>query len=101
MSKVSVIARIPLKPGTKGDLIAAFTPMLEQVNDEAGTEIYILCEDRADENVVWVYELYSDSEALDAHSSSDAMAALLGVVGGLVDGDPGFHILNPIAGKGL
>lgn len=101
MSKVSVIARIPLKPGTKGELVAAFTPMLEQVNGEAGTEIYILCEDPADENVVWVYELYSDSEALGAHSSSDAMAALLGVVGGLVEGDPGFHILNPIAGKGL
>ncbi len=101
MSRVSVIARIPLKPGTKGELLAAFTPMLDQVNNEAGTEIYILSEDPADDNVVWVFELYSDSDALAAHSSSDAMAALLGVVGGLVEGEPGFHILNPIAGKGL
>lgn len=101
MSKVTVIARIPLKPGTKGELLEAFTPMLEQVNDEAGTEIYILCEDPADDDVVWVYELYSDSEALNAHSSSDAMSALFGVVGGLVEGEPGLHILNPIAGKGL
>ena len=45
MSKVSVIAKLPLKPGTKDDLIAAFEPMLEQVKEEAGTEIYILWSD--------------------------------------------------------
>lgn len=101
MSKVSIIAKIPLKPGTKGELIAAFTPMLEQVNKEAGTEIYILCENQADENVVWVYELYRDSRAMEEHSSSDAMAKMLGAVGGLVEGDSEFHILSPIAGKGL
>ncbi len=101
MSKVSIIAKIPLKPGTKGELIAAFTPMLEQVNKEAGTEIYILCENQTDENVVWVYELYRDSRAMEEHSSSDAMAKMLGAVGGLVEGDSEFHILSPIAGKGL
>ncbi|MDE0067864.1 MAG: putative quinol monooxygenase [Acidimicrobiaceae bacterium] len=101
MSKVSVIAKLPLKPGTRDDLIAAFEPMLEQVNQEAGTEIYILCSDQADENLVWVYELYSDSDAMGAHSSSETMASLLGAVGGLLEGEPGFHILTPIAGKGL
>lgn len=101
MSKVSVIVRIPLKPGTKGDLLAAFEPMLEQVNNEAGTEVYLLSEDPADDDVVWVFELYRDSDAMAAHTSSDAMAALLGTVGELVDGDPGFHVLNPVAGKGL
>ncbi len=101
MSKVSVIAKIPLKPGSRDELVAAFEPMLEQVNKEAGTEIYILCSDQADENLVWVYELYSDSDAMGAHSSSETMATLLGVVGGLLEGEPGFHILTPIAGKGL
>ena len=101
MSKVSVIAKIPLKPGNRDELVAAFEPMLEQVNKEAGTEIYILCSDQADENLVWVYELYSDSDAMGAHSSSETMVSLLGVVGGLLEGEPGFHILTPIAGKGL
>ena len=75
--------------------------MLEQINKEAGTEIYILCLDQADENLVWLYELYTDSDAMGAHSSSEAMAALLGVIGGLLDGEPGLHILTPVAGKGL
>jgi len=75
--------------------------MLEQVNTEAGTEIYILNEDQADENLVWVYELYRDSDSFGEHTSSDAMAALLGALRDLLDGDAGLHMLTPIAGKGL
>ena len=48
-----------------------------------------------------MYELYSDYDAMGAHSSSETMAFLRGVVGGLLEGEPGFHILTPITGKGL
>lgn len=100
MSKVSLIAKIPLQPGKRDDFVTAFTPMIEAVNDEAGTEIYVLNFQDDDENVVWVYELYTDADAMAAHSSSDAMAALMGELGDLVGGVPELIACTPVAGKG-
>jgi len=101
MSKVSLIAKIPTKPGCRDDLVAAFGPMIDAVNEEAGTEVYILNLDDGDENVAWVYELYTDADAMGAHSSSEAMSALFGALGDLVDGAPELIMLTPVAGKGL
>jgi quinol monooxygenase YgiN len=101
MSKVSLIAKLPTKPGRRDDLVAAFGPMIEAVNEEAGTEVYILNLDDGDENVAWVYELYTDSDGMAAHSSSEAMGALFGALGDLLDGAPDLIMLTPAVGKGL
>ena len=101
MSKTAVIVKLPLKEGTRDQLFSAFEPMLEHVNSEAGTEIYILHADAGDENVAWVYELYTDGDAMAAHSGSEVMAAMLGTLGDLLDGAPEFNMATPHAGKGL
>lgn len=101
MSKVSLIAKLPTKPGKRDELVSAFGPMMEAVNDEAGTEIYILNLDNNDENVAWVYELYTDADAMGVHGGSDAMAALFGTLGDLLDGAPELIMTTPVAGKGL
>lgn len=101
MSKVALIAKLPTKPGKRDDLVAAFAPMLEAVNEEAGTELYILNLDQGDENVTWVYELYTDSDGMTAHSSSETMASLFGALGDLLDGSPDLIMLQPVGGKGL
>ena len=62
---------------------------------------YILNLDNGDENVTWVYELYSDTEAMGVHSGSDTMAALFGAIGDLLDGAPELIMTTPVAGKGL
>jgi len=101
MAKTSIIAKLTLKPGTRPELVEAFKPMFEAVNAEAGTEVYVLGLDDADENVAWVYELYTDADAMAAHSGSDAMAALFGAVGGLVAGAPEITVVRPTLAKGL
>ena len=101
MSKTALIAKIPLKPGCRDDFVTAFTPMIEQVNSEAGTEIYILHFDAGDENLVWVYELYTDQDAFAAHSGSDAMQQLFGALGDLLGGAPEMITVTPVVGKGL
>jgi len=101
MSKVSLIAKLPLKADKKDDFIEKFGGMIGAVNDEAGTEIYILNFEQANENIAWVYELYTDADAMATHSSSDAMAALLGALGDILDGAPEMIVLSPHSGKGL
>lgn len=101
MSKVIVLAKIPVQDGKRADVVAGMAPMMEHVETEPGTLEYILCEDAGDENAVWMYEVYSDQAAFDAHSGSDVMKALGGAIGPFLAGRPELTFLSPVRGKGL
>ncbi len=101
MSKVSLIAKLTLQPGKRDDFVAAFAPMMEAVKDEAGTELYILNFQDDDEHVVWVYELYTDSDAMAVHSGSEAMTALFGALGDLLGGAPELIACTPHMAEGI
>jgi quinol monooxygenase YgiN len=101
MTKVAVLAKLPINPDAKDAFVAAFAAMEAAVAEESGTEIYILNWDAADENLAYIYELYTESDALGVHSGSEAMKALMGALGGLLAGAPELIMLNPASGKGL
>lgn len=101
MSKVAIIAKLPAAEGKRDELAAAFHQAIRNAEAESGTERYILHKDLADENVLWVYEMYTDNDALNAHSSSEEFKALGAVLGPLMGGRPELMLLEPLAGKGL
>jgi quinol monooxygenase YgiN len=101
MSKIAVIAKLTAAEGKRDDLVAAMGPMMTAVEAEVGTEVYALHKDLGDDNAVWVYELYTDNAALDAHSSSEAMAAFGASLGGLLGGAPEIMLLEPVSDTGL
>jgi quinol monooxygenase YgiN len=101
MSKVSLIAKLPLKADKKADFLEKFDAMMQAVAGEDGTEIYILNFEQANENIAWIYELYTDAEAMGIHSGSDAMADLIGAMGDILDGAPEMIMTVPHVGKGL
>ena len=101
MPKVAVLAKMTAKEGQGQALIEAMSAMLPAVGGEPGTEIYSLHADAANGDVVWVYEMYTDKEALGAHSGSEAMKALGPTLGPLLAGRPEINLLNPMAAKGL
>ena len=101
MTKVSIIAKVTVKPGKRDELVAAFRPMFEAVAEEVGTEVYVLNLDERDDDVAWVYELYTDADAMGAHSGSDAMAAMFGALGPLVAGAPEINTAKPVLSEGL
>ena len=101
MSKVSVVAKLTAQDGKRADIIAGMAPMMEHVQSEEGTLKYILMEDAADANVVWLYEEYVDQAAFEAHGGSDTMKALGAAIGPFMGGAPELIFCNPVAGKGL
>ena len=102
MSKTAVLAKLPIKPDAKETFLEAFGAMLTVVEDAAATEIYILnWGQKDDENTAYIYELYTDGDALAVHSGSDAMKALMGALGDVMAGAPELVMLTPAAGKGL
>ena len=67
---------------------------------EPGTVYYILHEDPADADGLWMYEMYTDQSALDAHSSSDEFKALGPAIRPFLAARPELTLLKPIGGKG-
>jgi quinol monooxygenase YgiN len=99
--KVSVLAKLPAAPGKRAELAAAFQAAIDNAQGESGTIYYILHEDAKDADALWVYEMYTEQAALDAHSSSDAFKALGAVLGPFMGGRPELTFLKPLSGKGF
>lgn len=87
--------------GKRDEAIIGMGPMMEHVESESGTVQYIMLKDSKDDNVLWMYELYTDQDAVDAHLGSDAMKALGPAIGGLLAAPPELIFVEPVSGKGL
>ncbi len=102
MSKVVVIAKITAVEGKRDELVAAMGPMMDHVEaNEPDTLTYILNEDTADANVIWMYEEYANNDALAAHSTSETMKEMGMALRDLAGARPEITVLNPVRGKGL
>lgn len=100
MPQIAVLARVRAKEGMGNELIAAFQPLVEQVENEPGTLLYAIHRSNDDPDVCWVNELYADDAAFAAHSGSDAMAKAAPTLGPLI-GESELIIGEPVMTKGL
>jgi (4S)-4-hydroxy-5-phosphonooxypentane-2,3-dione isomerase len=100
MAKVSLLAKLRVKEGKGDDLIAAFQPLLQQVEEEPGTLLYIMHRAKDDPDVFWFSELYADDDAFAAHSSSDAMAETAPAFGDLI-AEAEMIVSEPVLAAGL
>jgi quinol monooxygenase YgiN len=100
MSKVAVIAKISAQEGKRADLARALQAALDTAQGEVGTEAYVLLEDASDANLLWMYEMYTDQDALTVHMSSDAFKALGPSIMPFLAGRPELIFVKPIGGKG-
>jgi quinol monooxygenase YgiN len=101
MAKVAVLAKMTAREGEGAALLEAMRDMVAAVDAEEGTEIYALHADTGNADVVWIYELYVDNDALGLHSGSEAMKGLGPKIGHLLGGRPEIMLLTPAAAKGL
>src|SRR5947208_1646526 len=101
MPNVSLLAKVTAQEGKGDELIAAFGPLLEQVENEPGTLLYLMNRSKEDPDLFWFSELYADDDAFAAHSGSDAMAKAVPTLGTLIAesepilGDPVFTVGLP------
>ncbi|MBI2704121.1 MAG: antibiotic biosynthesis monooxygenase [Actinobacteria bacterium] len=101
MAKTSCFVKFVTQPGKRDELLASLREMLPTVADEDGTEMYSFHLDKADDNALWLFELYADDAALTTHSSSEAMKTLLGALGGLLGEPPLMAFASPVDAKGF
>jgi quinol monooxygenase YgiN len=102
MTQTSLFVKMVFQPGKRDEAVEILSTMLPQVETEPGTLVYSFHLDSGDENTVWIFELYTDGDALGVHGGSDAIAAMFGKIGGLFAEPPVMTITTPVGGnKGL
>ena len=101
MTKPALVVKMTALDGKRDEMIAAFENFLPTVQDEPGTELYAIVADDTNADVLWVFEVYSDKEALDAHSKSSGMQEFFGMVGGLIGAPPEMHAATLQVAKGV
>lgn len=101
MTQIAVVVRMKAADGQRDALAGALQTALNTAAGEPGTIYYVLHEDPADEQVLWMYEMYADQAALESHASSDAYKALGPAIRPFLAGRPELTFLKPIGGKGL
>lgn len=102
MSQTSLIVKMVFQDGKRAEALAAFDEARPSVMAEEGTLVYSLHLDAADENTLWVFELYRDGDALAVHGGSDALKQLFEVIGPMLAEPPAMSMATPADGsKGL
>jgi quinol monooxygenase YgiN len=84
MTKIAQFAKFTAKTGRGGEVVGALEVALETARTEVGTEVYAIHQGD-DPDVVWMYEVYADSDAQATHSASAATALLRSTVADLLD----------------
>ncbi|HEY2430256.1 MAG TPA: putative quinol monooxygenase, partial [Acidimicrobiales bacterium] len=94
-------ARITALPGKRDEVVAVLSEVVAAARDEPGTLLYAMNVDKAEEDVIWFYEVYADDAAMAAHGGSEAMKAAGGKLRDKAAGRPELHMLDLVDGKNL
>ncbi|ORV07817.1 putative quinol monooxygenase [Mycobacterium celatum] len=90
---VVVVATLTVKPESVDTVREILTRAVKDVHDEPGCQLYSLHE--SGETFVFV-EQWADADALKAHSTAPAMAAMFKDAGEHLAGAPDIKMLQPV-----
>ncbi len=88
MTEIVVVATFRAKEGRVDEVIAGFTPVIEQTHQEPGCIAYALHRDINDPEVLVLVERWASQSDLDEHFQRPHMAAVGELAGELLAGPP-------------
>jgi quinol monooxygenase YgiN len=99
MAEVHVFATVSAASGKEDELRDALIELVAASHMEPGVVQYILHEDPKKLGNFYVFEVYKDQAAVDAHMASAHLAAAFAKAGPLLGGPPSITPTVVVAGK--
>lgn len=91
-----LLVRLTAVAGRRAALLDMLNTYADGLAEEPGTEVYIVSVDPDDADLVWLYEMFADEEAENAHRSSSGFADLIAQMSDLVAGPPAVLRMEPL-----
>lgn len=90
MPPIAKLVRLPVAEGRRDELVAALEPVRGLAESDPGTEVWSIHADREHPDRVFIYELYRDQAAAEAHDESPTLKAALQRTREFLSGPPEF-----------
>ena len=94
--RVGLFVRLAAHPGGRPALLDALHRYADQLSIEPTTEVFVIALDPEDEDIVWLYEWFTDEDGLERHRASAPFAELLSEIPDLLDVPPGLLRIDPL-----
>lgn len=91
-----LLVRLQAKPGMRAALLDVLNQYIDGLEEEPGTQMFVLSVDPDDGDIVWLYEIFRDAAAQELHRAAEGFAALMTSMPELLAGAPGVLRLDPV-----
>jgi quinol monooxygenase YgiN len=94
--RVGLFVRLVCRPGRRTAALDVTNRYMDDLAAEPGTEAFIVAVDPNESEVLWLYEWFTDAEALDAHRSSHAFHAMMAELPAALASPPALIRVDPL-----
>lgn len=92
----ALLVRLTCQPGRRAALLDVLNTYADGLAEEPGTEVFVVSVDPDDETLVWLYEMFHDEEAEEAHRASRGFAAMMQAMPELLGAPPAILRMEPL-----
>ena len=92
----SLLVRLTCQEGMRPAMLDVLNTYADGLDEEPGTEMFVVSLDPDDQQIVWLYEIFKDTDAEEAHRSSDGFARMMSTMPEFLDGPPAVLRMEPL-----
>ncbi len=91
-----LLVRITCTAGRRAAMLDILNTYADGLGEEPGTEMLVVSVDPDDESIVWLYEMFKDEDAENAHRSSAGFATMMEKMPEFLAGPPAVLRMEPL-----
>ncbi len=91
-----LLVRLTCKEGMRPSMLEVLNTYADGLEEEPGTEMFLLSLDPDDGNLVWLYEVFKDEDAEEAHRGSQGFARMMSTMPEYLEGPPAVLRMEPL-----
>ncbi|MFZ9987802.1 MAG: putative quinol monooxygenase [Candidatus Nanopelagicales bacterium] len=91
-----MLVRLAAADGMRPALLDALHRYSDGLDEEPGTEVFIVHVDPDDANIVWLYEVFHDDDAQNDHRAAEGFAELMSELPDMLGSPPAILRLDPL-----
>jgi quinol monooxygenase YgiN len=94
--RLGLVVRLVAQPGGRLALLDAVNRYADNLEEEPGTEAFVVSLDPEDKDVAWLIEWFSNQTAFEDHRKAKGFEKLMQELPGLLSQPPGILRIDPL-----
>ncbi len=92
----SILVRLTCQEGMRAAMLDIVNTYADGLAEEPGTEVFVVSLDAENSSIVWLYEMFKDDDAENAHRASAGFARMMSTMPELLASPPAILRMEPL-----